>query len=133
MEFWKAVDPKFIYVRRHEDVLTVVCCYLNRDSGSGNLQAGIQGRWMNFIIANFGFRPLRSSYFPQNIPVVPPQLSNASEERPVVDTASAQPRVIVFSRDLFRASSLDLGQRLLPCREDVAVSLGRNSAGRIQC
>src|SRR5271169_6911739 len=123
-----AVDSDLIYVRRHEDVLFTITRCLGRDSGSGNLQAGIQDRWMNPIGTAFTFRHLRNTYFTEHISVVPPQLSNALKEGAVLDTVFAQSRVIVLSRHLFQTSSLDLRERLPPCRKDATVSLGRNSA-----
>ena len=72
------MDPDLIYMRRHEDVLFAVFCYLSRNSGSRNLEAGIQARRMNLIGTKFSFRPSRNSHFTQHSSVVPPQLSNGS-------------------------------------------------------
>src|ERR1700682_1946627 len=116
-----AMEPDLIYVRRHVGVFFAVFGRINRNSGSRNLQAGIQARRVNLIGTKFSFRPLGNSHFTQHVSVVPPQLSNALEKRTVVDTAFTQSRIIILSRDLFRASSPYFRERLLPCRKDAAV------------
>lgn len=91
------MDPDLIYMRRHEDVLFAVSRRFSLNSGSRDLQAGIQASRMNLIGTKFRFRLLENSHFTQHISVVPPQLSNALEKRTVMDTAFTQSRIIILS------------------------------------
>src|SRR5208283_2313678 len=125
-----AMDPDLIYMCRQEDVsFTVFCCF-TRNNGSRNLEAGIQARRMNLIGTKFSFRLLSNERFTQHSSVMPPQTSKALKKRAVVDTAFTQSRIIVLSRGLIRASSLDLLDRLRPRRRDSGVRSRTNfSAG----
>src|ERR1700674_4170149 len=101
------VNPDLIYVRRHVDVLFVVSGCISRNRGSRNLQAGIETRRMDLIGTKLCVRPVWNPDFTHHILILSPQLCNALEKRTVVDTAFAQSRIVVLSRDLSRAQSLD--------------------------
>src|ERR1700732_5114134 len=121
------MDPDLTYVRRHKDVLFTVSCRFSRNRRSRDLQAGIQDCRMNPIGAEFCFRPLGNPQFAEYLSVVPPQLSNAPQQRTIVYPAFAGSRIIVLPGNLSRASSLNLRERLPPCRKGAVVALGRNS------